>query len=181
VVGGEEGCLFFYVSWNDATAYSKWLSEKTGLSFRLPTEAEWEYAARGGSSTRYYFGNNESGLCQYENHADAGTEYSWKNISCDDGVGAKTAFAGQYRPNPYGLYDMLGNVTEWTQDCSNKNYNGAPHDGSAWEEGNCENRVIRGDAWNAGPKSLRVSKRTIRYTARTLGHTIGFRLAMEIN
>lgn len=169
------------VSWNDASAYSRWLSKKTGLSFRLPTEAEWEYAARGGSSTRYYFGNNESDLCQYENHADAGTEYSWKNASCDDGVGAMTAFVGQYRPNPYGLYDMLGNLSEWTQDCSNRNYGGAPQDGSAWEKGNCKNRVIRGNLWNAGPKSLRVSKRTTQYLSTTVGHSIGFRLAMETN
>ena len=132
------------VSWNDAEAFVKWLNGKAGGDFRLPTEAEWEYAVRAGSSTKYHFGNNESQLCRYGNHADSGTDFGWKNESCSDGVGKRTAEVGRYQPNSFGLYDMHGNVSEWVEDCWNDSYAGAPSDGRAWTQGDCSQRVIRG-------------------------------------
>ena len=94
------------VSWNDAEAFVEWLGAQTGQAFRLPTEAEWEYAARAGSTTQYHFGNSESQLCRYGNHADSSTDFSWRNESCSDGVGKRTAVVGRYQPNSYGLYDL---------------------------------------------------------------------------
>ena len=110
------------VSWDDIQGFIAWLNDKTGGNFRLPTEAEWEYAARAGSTTKFHFGNSESQLCRYGNHADTSTDFDWRNKSCSDGVGKRTAAVGRYQPNSYGLYDMYGNVYEWVQDCWNKNY-----------------------------------------------------------
>ena len=143
------------VSWNDAEAFVEWLVAQTGHAFRLPTEAEWEYAARAGSSTKYHFGNSESQLCRYGNHADTSTDFSWRNESCSDGVGKRTAEVGHYQPNDYGLYDMHGNVWEWVQDCWNDSYAGAPTDGSAWTLGDCSQRVVRGGSWLNEPRGLR--------------------------
>ncbi|MCK5897077.1 MAG: SUMF1/EgtB/PvdO family nonheme iron enzyme, partial [Cocleimonas sp.] len=98
------------VSWHDANEYANWLSKKTGKDYRLPTEAQWEYAARGKSTSRFHFGNNEAELCNYGNHADKSVDYPWKNKSCSDGVGKKTAPVGNYKANQYGLQDMHGNV-----------------------------------------------------------------------
>ena len=105
------------VSWSDAQAFVGWLNSETDGKFRLPSEAEWEYAARAGSTTKYHFGNDESQLCRYSNHADASTGLISKNESCSDGVGERTAEVGLYRPNSFGLYDMHGNVWEWVEDC----------------------------------------------------------------
>ena len=135
------------VSWEDAVAYTRWLSEQTGERYRLPSEAEWEYAARAGAETKYHFGNDESRLCQYGNHADTSMDYGRRNQTCSDGVGKKTAMVGRYEPNRFGLYDMHGNVWEWVQDCWNESYRGAPADGSAWERGDCSQRVLRGGSW----------------------------------
>ena len=135
------------VSWNDAEAFIQWLGAQTGKAFRLPTEAEWEYAARAGSTTKYHFGNSESQLCRYANHADTSTDLDWRNKSCSDGVGKRTATVGRYQPNAFGLYDMHGNVYEWVQDCWNDSYVGAPTDGRAWTSGDCSQRVIRGGSW----------------------------------
>ena len=114
------------VSWNDAEAFIAWLAAQTGKTYRLPTEAEWEYAARAGSTTKYHFGNSESQLCRYGNHADSSTDFSWRNKACSDGVGKRTATVGRYQPNSYGLYDVHGNVWEWVADCWNDSYAGAP-------------------------------------------------------
>ena len=147
------------VSWKDAVAYTEWLSEQTGERYRLPSEAEWEYAARAGTATTYHFGKDKSELCWYGNHADRSTNYDWRNKKCSDGMGKETARVGSYRRNPYGLHDMHGNVWEWVQDCWNKNYKGAPTDGSAWESGDCSQRVLRGGSWNDDPRSLRSASR----------------------
>ena len=143
------------VSWNDAEAFVEWLGAQTGQAFRLPTEAEWEYAARAGSTTKYHFGNSESQLCRYGNHADSSTDFSWRNESCSDGVGKRTATVGRYQPNSYGLYDVHGNVWEWVADCYNDSYAGAPSDGRAWTLGDCSRRVIRGGSWYNDPRYLR--------------------------
>jgi formylglycine-generating enzyme required for sulfatase activity len=98
------------VSWEAAVAYTRWLSEQTGERYRLPSEAEWEYAARAGTETKYHYGNDESRLCEYGNHADTSTNYGWRNKTCSDGVGDRTAAVGTYRSNAFGLFDMHGNV-----------------------------------------------------------------------
>ena len=147
------------ISWDDAMEYAAWLSAQTGNRYRLPTEAEWEYAARAGSNTKYHFGNNEAQLCQYGNHADTSTDYEWRNTACSDGVGKGTAEVGRYRPNAFGLYDMHGNVHEWVQDCWNKSYAGAPRDGNAWTSGDCSQRVVRGGSWFYTPWLLRSALR----------------------
>ena len=118
------------VSWEDAQAYVRWLSRKTGEEYRLLSEAEWEYAARAGTTTRYSFGNEIT-------LSDA--NYGW-NIG-------KTQRVGIYRANGYGLHDMHGNAWEWVRDCWNESYAGAPNNGDAWERGNCFGRVLRGGSW----------------------------------
>ena len=129
------------VSWKEAQKFVKKLSAKTGKNYRLPSEAEWEYAARAGSTTVFSFGNDEKQLA----------EYAW----FVQNSGVKTQPVGLKKPNAFGLYDMHGNVWEWTQDCWNKNYSKAPKDGSAWTTGGCSLRVVRGGSWIINPSSLR--------------------------
>ena len=147
------------ITWDEATEYAAWLSEETGKRYRLPTEAEWEYAVRAGSTTKYHFGDDQAQLCEYGNHSDTSTDHEWRNTACSDGVGEGTAEAGQYQPNSFGLYDMQGNVYEWVQDCWNNSYEGAPADGRAWTKGDCGLRVVRGGAWSFGPTLLRSASR----------------------
>ena len=175
---GRDNRPVINVSWDDAQSFINWLNDKTGGKFRLPTEAEWEYAASAGSTTKYHFGNSESQLCRYANHADDSTDYSNRNKACSDGVGRRTATVGRYLPNNYGLHDMHGNVWEWVHDCWNDNYMGAPSDGIAWVSGDCSQRVARGGAWLNLPGGLRASKRTgdIK-SGRFSGQ--GFRLAQD--
>lgn len=174
------------ISWEEARAYVAWLTVTTGKSYRLPTEAEWEYAARGGTTTRFHFGNVEDDYCRYGNGADQaarrrvpGAE-TWQVLPCSDGY-AYTAPARSFAPNGFGLHDTHGNVFEWTEDCWHDNYVGAPSDGSAWiMGGDCDHRVLRGGAWGYPPDYLRVAVRgkigaAYRYVnaglrvARTLG------------
>ena len=137
-----------FVSWEDAVAYTKWLSEQTGERYRLPSEAEWEYAARSGTKKKKYSWGNEIG----HNRANCdGCGSQWDN--------RKTAPVGSFGPNIWGLHDMHGNVKEWVQDCWNGSYQGAPTDGSAWESGDCSQRVLRGGAWNYNPGILRSAYR----------------------
>ncbi len=135
------------VSWEDAVAYTKWLSDQTGESFRLPTEAEWEYAARAGSETTYSWGN-EIGSNR-ANCNGCGSQWDDENI----------APVGSFSPNALGLQDMHGNVWEWAQDCWNNSFQGAPADGSAWTSGDCEKRVLRGGSWLSVPAVLRAANR----------------------
>jgi len=167
------------VSWVDATEYAEWLSRETGEKYRLPTEAEWEYAARAGTDTRYFWGNGESAACTYANGYDVSGKrvhgYSWENFSCDDGQ-ANTAPVGSYQSNPFGLFDMSGNVYEWT--CSLYK---APYDGN---EQRCTSkeieggRVLRGGSWNFIPWGLRSAYRS-RFTPDFTNYYLytGFRLA----
>ena len=166
------------VSWDDTQLFIDWLNSKTGGKFRLPTEAEWEYAARAGSTTMYHFGNSESHLCRYANHADSSTDYSNINKACSDGVGKRTAAVGRYQPNSSGLYDMHGNVWEWVQDCWNDSYVGAPSDESAWTSGECNLRVRRGGSWYNGPGNVRSANR-YGDTRSEGGSLVGFRLAQD--
>jgi formylglycine-generating enzyme required for sulfatase activity len=152
------------VSWEDAKGYVAWLSKRTGKGYRLLSEAEWEYAARAGTTTRRYWGDDGNQSCGYANGADrrfpsqvAGAS-NWAVASCDDGQ-AWTAPAGSYRPNGFGLYDMLGNVWEWVEDCWNGSYTGAPSDGRAWTSGECGRRVLRGGSWGYVPGGVRAASR----------------------
>jgi formylglycine-generating enzyme required for sulfatase activity len=151
-----------HVSWDDITEeYLPWLSRKTGKTYRLLTEAEWEYAARAGSTTRYHFGDNERDLCTYGNVADLTAKQKhkdWTITNCRDGY-VNTASVGSFQPNAFGLYDMHGNVWEWVQDCENESYGGAPSDGSAWTAGDCGRRILRGGAWNFDAQFLRSAYR----------------------
>ncbi|MBM3555531.1 MAG: hypothetical protein FJX47_08260 [Alphaproteobacteria bacterium] len=150
------------VSWNDAKAYAAWLSRKTGKSYRLPSEAEWEYAARAGTTTRFSCGNDDGCL-------NAVAWYSSNSGNRTQPVGAKA-------PNAFGLHDMHGNVWEWTEDCSNGNYNGAPTDGGAWLQGECSSRVNRGGSWDDDPGLARSANRSTS-TAVIRSVNDGFRVA----
>ena len=135
------------VSWYDAMAYAEWLSEQTRDRYRLPSEAEWEYAARAGSTTKYSWGN----------------EIGRNRANCD-GCGSvwggeRSALVGSFSANGWGLHDMHGNVWEWGLDCWNENYEGAPIDGFAWLSGDCDKRVLRGGSWFNGPGNLRSARR----------------------
>ena len=164
------------VNWDDAQAYIDWLSRKTEKRYRLLSEAEWEYAARAGTSTKYGFGNLESGLCVYGSGADQSTGFSWRNKSCNDGYGDRTAPVGSFKANRFGLHDMHGNVWERVGDCWNVNYDSAPTDGSVWSSGDCSRRVLRGGSWDSGSKDMRSAIRSL-VNAGTRDFLSGFRLA----
>jgi len=166
------------VSWEDAQAYVAWLSRKSGRTYRLPSEAEWEFAARAGSTTARYWGDEAERACDFANVADrsAKTKFdAWSVHDCRDGQ-VRSAPVGSYQPNAFGLHDMLGNAWEWTQDCWNANYSGAPSDGRAWEEYDCSRRVLRGGSWGDNPWSVRVGFRG-RNNANYRSDTAGFRIA----
>ena len=156
----------FFVSWNDAVEYSKWLSAQTGKSYRLPTEAEWEYAMRAGSTTAYPWGRK---LGRDRAHC----------FACETGLDQRRPTkVGRFDANAFGIHDLAGNVEEWVYDCYNKNYKGAPKDGSVFEGGDCSVRVVRGGAYSSGPKALRSSARnTFRYESGN--DSIGIRVVRE--
>lgn len=138
------------VSAIDADAYVKWLSAATNQRYRLPSEAEWEYAARAGAAGRYYWGDDDDDFCANGNIADeaaAGHFNGWKTIGCDDGH-VFTAPVGSFKPNAFGLYDMLGNVGEWMADCWNDDLEGVNANGKARRSGNCAARSIRSSGWD---------------------------------
>ncbi|HZM43782.1 MAG TPA: formylglycine-generating enzyme family protein [Burkholderiales bacterium] len=172
------------VSWEDASAYAGWLSRETGRKYRLLTEAEWEYAARAGSTTARYWGDDAGMSCSFANGADLATGVqvpgasTWNAVDCNDRH-AWTAPVGSYRANAFGLHDMLGNVEEWTQDCWSGNYGGAPSDGSARTTGDCTLRAVRGGSWLDAPAGVRAAYRvgsptTVRVYRR------GFRVAADL-
>ena len=171
------------VSWEDAQEYVRWLSRETGEEYRLLSEAEWEHMARAGTQTARYWGESESGQCRYGNGYDrtghAELEFSWERVACSDGY-VRTAPVGLFEPNAFGLYDVLGNVWEWTQDCWNDSYSGAPIDGSAWRSGDCSARVLRGGSWGGRPRFLRSALRG-GLSAGSRFNSLGFRVARTIN
>jgi formylglycine-generating enzyme required for sulfatase activity len=154
------------VSWLDAKAFVTWLSQKTGKTYRLPTEAEWEYAARGGTNTSYWWGR------------DVGSRQA-NCRECGTGDVQKTAPVGSYKPNAFGLYDTAGNAAEWIEDCWNDNYRGAPNNGSAWTSGQCRLRVLRGGAFDSQAKYLRSMAR-FRYDTDVRYIANGFRVVREL-
>ena len=153
------------VNWRDARKYALWLSEKTGKRYRLPSEAEWEYAARAGSTTRYSWGD------------DIGP--NWANFELTSREEPWALPVGMFRPNAFGLHDMHGNVSEWVEDCWNYTYDGAPSGGSAWLSGDCGLRVTRGGAWAAPAHFLRSAYRS-RGGAGLRNPDMGFRVALTL-
>lgn len=162
------------VSWNDARAYTAWLSRQAGKHYRLPSEAEWEYMARGGTRTSRFWGDDPALACEYGNVHDTTTQksrqFAWDGHDCRDGF-VETAPVGRFKPNPFGIHDTAGNVWEWVEDCMNSNYINAPNDGSARVTDDCSRRVYRGGGWS-GPSSVRSSTRTgnpASYRSQLLG------------
>lgn len=163
------------VSWQDAQAYIAWLNSKVrdgfpaamGGPYRLPSESEWEYAARADTSTARWWGD----------------QIGINNANCD-GCGTQwdkrgTAPVGSFQPNPFGLYDMIGNAWEWIDDCWNRTYEDAPSDGTAWTSGDCGLRVIRGGSWTNVPWILRSASRS-RVDLMSRTNYIGFRVAKDM-
>ena len=178
------------VSWPDARAYVAWLSRETGKSYRLPSEAEWQYAARAGATTQWYWGNESTDRCKYANTMDA----SFQRIVVDE-VLPNTDFAvsdcvdgaagletvGAYRVNAFGLHDVSGNVSEWVEDCWHDDYVGAPDDGTAWTTGgDCGLRLIQGGSWISRPGELSLRARH-RGTTEVRRSDLGFRVARTLD
>ncbi|MCP4408464.1 MAG: SUMF1/EgtB/PvdO family nonheme iron enzyme [Gammaproteobacteria bacterium] len=157
------------VSWGDAVAYAKWLSAETSKRYRLPTEAEWEYAARAGTQGSFSFKGRIS-----TNKANYNGDYTFGG-SQKGKYRKKTVEVGSLPANPWGLHEVHGNVWEWTQDCWNGSYQGAPVDGSAWERGNCVRGVVRGGSWNNKPRYLRSANRNRRTATVCCGPWEGMR------
>jgi formylglycine-generating enzyme required for sulfatase activity len=155
------------VSWDDAQAYVEWISQQTGKHYRLPSEAEWEFSAAGGSLSTYWWGyatGKNNAVC-----FNCGS--SWD--------GRSTAPVGSLKANGYGLYNTAGNVQEWVQDCYKSNYNGAPADGGAVDAAQCGERVARGSAFNKPAATMRTTKRA-RYLASSQLPFLGFRIARDL-
>jgi formylglycine-generating enzyme required for sulfatase activity/class 3 adenylate cyclase len=163
---GKDDAPITNVSWSDAKQFIVWLVSATGKLYRLPSEAEWEFAARAGTQTKYWWGDQlQAGMANCKNCTDiAGTEQPVK--------------VGSFKPNPFGLYDMGGGVDQWVEDCWHKNYQGAPADGSAWVEGDCGSHVIRSGSWKNDARYVRPSNRD-SYDTNVRYPTHGFRLALS--
>jgi formylglycine-generating enzyme required for sulfatase activity/class 3 adenylate cyclase len=166
VAAGKDDAPVTNVSWTDAKQYVAWLAETTRKPYRLPTEAEWEYAARGGTQTKYWWGDQfQPGMANCKNCTDiATTEQPIK--------------VGSLKPNPFGLYDMGGGIDQWVEDCWHKNYQGAPADGSAWAESDCPSHVIRSGSWRNDARYARPSNRD-SYDTNVRYPTHGFRVALS--
>ncbi|MES9873318.1 MAG: SUMF1/EgtB/PvdO family nonheme iron enzyme [Candidatus Sedimenticola sp. 6PFRAG7] len=155
------------VSWEDAVAYTEWLSRQTGKKYRLPTEAEWEYAANADSNSLYWWGYELTK--NKANCFNCGSR--WDGVS--------TAPAGSFPPNAFGLHSTAGNVMEWVEDCYHFGYEGAPTDGSAWVDAGCRERVVKGGAFNKSGDSLRTTRRTPHEPDTEL-FVLGFRVARDV-
>lgn len=183
------------VSWTDAQAYVVWLSGKTGHAYRLPSEAEWEYAARARTTTARYWGESPDSGCTYSNVADRSLRERYPDWVVDQGEKARypewiaghacedgyvyTAPVSSFEPNAFGLHDMLGNVWEWVEDCWNASYVGAPEDGSAWTSGDCSHRVARGGGWDDFRRFVRSANRA-RWHSQVRAGGLGFRVARTL-
>jgi formylglycine-generating enzyme required for sulfatase activity len=151
------------VSWNDAQAYVQWQGRQTGQAYRLPSEAEWEYASRAGSNSSRPWGDDLKEVCRHANGSDQSVRFSRRGwgikFDCNDGF-PFTAPVGSYTANRFGVNDMIGNASEWVQDMWHENYDGAPTDGSVWLTGpEPAQRVYRGGNWGYFPNSLRSATR----------------------
>ena len=163
---GRDNRPVLYISWKNTREYLGWLNQRTGQRYRLPSEAEWEYAARGGTTTAYWWGS----------------EIGWNNancLGCGNIAEHMTVPVGSFAPNPFGLYEVHGNVWEWTEDCWHGSYAGAPQDGSSWSIGDCESRVLRGGSWGIEAADLRAARRIANSTTLRSGKR-GFRVVMTL-
>lgn len=174
------------INWNEAKAYTAWLSKRTRQSYRLPSEAEWEYAARAGTTTINYWGSDRLNACRFANASDltrAEVHAYARNVPdssflCHDRF-VFTAPVNAFPPNPWKLYGMSGNVWQMVEDCVHEGYTGAPTDGSVWSGGDCTSHIDRGASWVNSPKYVRVAARHTDLTdART--SVLGFRLARDL-
>ena len=170
------------IDWFAASAYVRWLSLRTGAPYRLPSESEFEYALRAGSTTKYHFGDDQEELCRYGNVPDASMNALFpfaSTLECDDGH-AWIASVGRFEPNAFGVHDMTGNVWEWLADCYEPSYANAPTDGSALVADPCEARSLRGGSWTYHLNSLRSADRSDD-PPQWLFDTIGFRVARDLD
>ena len=172
------------VSFADAQAYVQWLARETGKRYRLPSEAEWEYAARAGATALRPWGDDAAAGCDqanaYDLTADAALRFGWPAAGCRDGQ-ADVAPAGSFAPNAFGLHDMIGNLREWVQDCVTGSYAGRPRDARAWEWlGGCRQRVQRGGSWLSPPEEARSAARS-GADAADRSDDAGFRVAMDLD
>ena len=176
--GWEKGKMpVIYVTWNDAKEYTRWLSKHTGKNYRLPSEAEWEYASRAGTKTPFSTGN-----CITTKQANFDGNEGFLNCPKSGVWKRRNMPVASYPPNPFGLYDMHGNVSEWVEDCVHQNYHTglhvAPNDGSAWiKGGDCSIRVRRGGSWYQQPSTLRSANRSWGTGMVSGHHAYGFRVA----
>ncbi len=180
-LNGEHQPVVF-VSWNEAKNYARWLSGKTGRQFRLPNEAEWEYAARAGNQAAHFWGEDQSRTCRYANVGDRTAGNNWQNwanwpiFGCDDGY-TVSAPVGSFAANPLGLYDMLGNVWEWTSDGYTDTY--TPGSRPLSGTGRSLSRSLRGGSWYSGPRNTRTARRSwSRPDSRC--NSLGFRLVLAL-
>ncbi len=155
------------VAWDDALAYTRWLSKQTGKRYRLLSEAEWEYVARAGTTTSFWWGTRAG--AGNAHCFDCKTDYST----------SKPAKIGTYKPNAFGLYDTAGNLFEWVHDCYHRNYKDAPDDGSVWEGGDCDVRVVRGGSYGSPADSMRVEKRG-KFKSDKGQYNVGMRVARDL-
>jgi formylglycine-generating enzyme required for sulfatase activity/class 3 adenylate cyclase len=163
---GKDDAPITNVSWSDARQFVAWLAGVTQKPYRLPSEAEWEYAARGGTQTKYWWGDQlQPGMANCKN--------------CTDAAAAEQPVkVGSFKPNPFGLYDMGGSVDQWVEDCWHKTYQGAPSDGSAWTAGDCSSHVIRSGSWKNDASYVRAANRD-SYDTNVRYPTHGFRVALS--
>ena len=163
------------VSWDDAQTYVDWLSRVTGKQHRLPSEAEWECAARAGTETAF-----GTGGCIHAWQANYNDDYDYNTCGANTGSAPrKSQPVGAYPANLWGLYDMHGNAWEWTEDCWNDSYAGAPADGTAWQDGDCTRRILRGGSWGSSPRRSRSAYRGY-ISADDRNNTFGFRVARTL-
>jgi formylglycine-generating enzyme required for sulfatase activity len=162
---GKDDTPVSNVSWTDAQQYAAYLAQATKKPYRLPSEAEWEYAARGGTQSKYWWGDKlQPGM--------AGCK------DCGDAAAEQPAKVGSFKPNPFGLYDMGGSIDQWTEDCWHRTFHGAPGDGSAWTGGDCTSHVLRSGSWKNDSRYVRSSNRD-GYDTNVRYPTHGFRVAFS--
>ncbi|MDB9326877.1 formylglycine-generating enzyme family protein, partial [Nodularia spumigena CS-590/02] len=162
------------VSWDDAVEFCEKLGQRTGKTYKLPSEAEWEYACRAGTTTPFYFGETiTTDLVNYDGNNPYGDapKGEYRQQTTDVGI---------FPPNSFGLYDMHGNIWEWCQDTYKENYQGAPTDGSAYESGNDNDyRLLRGGSWVSLARNCRSANR-VRFARASRGYNVGFRLVCVV-
>jgi len=163
---GKDDVPVTNVSWSDAKQYVSWLAERTKKAYRLPSEAEWEYAARGGTQSKYWWGDQVQ-----PGHAGC------KDCG-GDAAAEQPAKVGSFKPNPFGLYDMGGGVDQWVEDCWHRNYQGAPDDGAVWTGGDCGSHVIRSGSWKNDARYVRPANRD-NYDTNVRYPTHGLRVALS--